>query len=105
MRSGLRGRDADTDWLFLGDSITAVGVTDDQGIDGGIGGTTTADAIVTIDAELARFSGRCVAVSFGSNDADEGPGSVTPARFAENYAYLVAKLRSAGKTPVVPTIP
>ena len=92
----------DRDWLFLGDSITIAGITDDLGINRGIAEATSADGLATIDAELARFGGRFVAISFGSNDAT---GVISPARFADNYNALVAKVRAAGKTPVVPTIP
>jgi lysophospholipase L1-like esterase len=92
----------DSDWLFLGDSITANGITDDLGINRGSAEATTADSVRHIDAELERFSGRYVAISFGSNDAT---GTVTPASFAENYRALIAKVRAAGKTAVVPTIP
>lgn len=114
-------------WIFLGDSITAGamghGTSDavetgansfaDQVFagsggrafppqeDGGVPCITTADLAPLFDEWLARFPGRYVAVSLGTNDAL----AVSPESFYANYAAMADATLAAGKVLVVPTIP
>ncbi len=83
---------------------------------GGIGGTTAADALETdtayggqvrIDYWLAQFPGKYVCLSYGSNDVNTGVLNDTTAVTAayDNLATLVQKVIAAGKVPCIPHMP
>lgn len=113
-------------WIHFGDSITALGLNyyehrvgseNDFSFaslvheqlpdrfpaqeDGGLGGTTIADAVSHIDEWLSVFPGRFVGIGFGTNDA----GRTSPEQFYASYATVVQRVLDAGKVPIVPTIP
>lgn len=113
-------------WIFFGDSITAgamghatlsgpagpvasfaeeifalTGRSFPPQENGGVPCITTADLAPVFADWLARFPGRFVAISLGSNDAM----GVSPAQFYERYARMIELVIQAGKVPVVPTIP
>lgn len=117
---------SDDGWIFFGDSITAgaMGHGEATGPDGpvpsfadqifaltgrafppqenaGIPCITTADLEPVFSEWLARFPGRFVAISLGSNDALGTP----PETFYARYARMVELILEAGKVPVIPTIP
>ncbi len=129
------GEGLDDDWIFFGDSITAMTINqleDDckapcpfgQGTLGqrihaerpayfplvqgaGIGGATTTDGVRMIAKFLPQFPGRFVALAFGTNDAPpcELDLAVCTERFFTNMESMVNSVLAAGKIPVVPTIP
>ncbi len=99
-------------WLFLGDSITFISLprafsdlpklvhTDKPSyypaiIDAAIGGTSTVNAVAAIDATMANFPGRFVALDYGTNDKSD--------QF--QMESLITKVIAAGKIPVVPHMP
>ena len=111
-------------WFFMGDSITAFAF--DQGnahapsfaaliherhpeffpatIDGGIGGEKASDGAAHVDDWLARNpSMHYFAIGYGSNDS-AGDASDTSG-FRASMAAIVRRLRSAGRVPIVATIP
>jgi lysophospholipase L1-like esterase len=114
---------AQDSWIFYGDSITEDGMhhepingtgnfsqlvnaarpgTYPAYEDGGTYGLVSADGAQRIATWLSTFPGRYVALSFGTNDAN-GCGDTTS--FYNNYVTMVQAVLSAGKVPVVPTIP
>lgn len=110
------------DWIFFGDSITEGGLLNDdsngqtfaQQINalepdyyplaesGGIGGFTSGDALTSFSTWLARFPGKFVALNYGTNDANVND---SPDTFYSNMATMAQDVISAGKIPIIPTIP
>ena len=111
------------DWIFYGDSITALSmghntVGNVQSFaqliqsnapdhfpveeDGGIGYLTSSNAVSYINTWLSLFPGKYVGLSYGTNDA---LGCVSPSTFYSNYTTLVQAVQQAGKVPVIPHIP
>jgi len=69
----------------------------------GTSGWSSVDALANLDATLAANPGyKYWALCFGTNDAYF---NTTPQAFKSNLRNMVAKLRTAGKIPVIPTIP
>ncbi len=111
------------DWIFFGDSITALSMAQytTGGVKffaqlindkvpnaypiqeaGGIGYLTSSDGAKYISSWLPLFPGKYVALSYGTNDAD---GCVSPASFYSNYVVMIQAVLKAGKIPVIPLIP
>jgi lysophospholipase L1-like esterase len=113
-------------WIFFGDSITAGAMGHDaigpeppatsfaQQVAALTGGRAfppqenagipcikTSDLVPHFAEWLARFPGRYVVISLGTNDA----GALAAEEFYANYAAMVEATLAAGKRPVVPTIP
>jgi hypothetical protein len=99
-------------WLFMGDSITHMAfprafsdlqrlVHADKPayapavIEAAIGGTATTTAVGALDATIAGYPGRFVALAYGTNDH--------PDTF--QMEALVQKLLAAGVVPVIPRMP
>lgn len=117
----------DDGWIFFGDSITAgamghetsspetgsvrsfaeqvATLTDGRAFpsqeNGGVPCITTADLAPVFEEWVARFAGRYVVISLGTNDAL----ALDPNQFYANYAAMIEATLAAGKRPVVPTIP
>ncbi len=108
-------------WMFYGDSITAGGMMNCYGTgfaelvnqidgryfpvqeNGGIGGIFSTDGKNNIDRWLEAFPGEYVSIAYGTNDAW---GNQTGAeKYYENTVYMIEKVLSLGKTPVLPKIP
>ena len=111
-------------WTFYGDSITEDGMPHQPVSgsgqnysqlvnasmpdhfpsfeDGGTGGLVSADGSGDINTWLPLFPGHYVGLSFGTNDAN---GCMSPTSFYNNYVLMVQAVLTAGKVPVVPTIP
>lgn len=110
-------------WIFFGDSITAGGMghATTGGVkafaqlinarapkyfpaqeSGGIGYLTSADGVKYINTWLQLFPGKYVALSYGTNDAND---CVDADNFYNNYVSLVQAVLNAGKIPVIPHIP
>ena len=111
-------------WLFVGDSITANGMghTKSQSItadsfsnqlativgitpaqeNAGMPGWATNTLMPYFPAWVHAFPGKYVTINLGTNDAAYG---ITPKQFFTNMSALVSEVLSAGKVPVVPTIP
>jgi len=110
-------------WLFVGDSITASGmghtslsvssdsftnqVGDLTGVypaqeNAGMPGWTATNMIPYLSTWLRSFNGKYVTINLGTNDA---AGGVAPGIFYANMSTLIKAVLSAGKIPVVPTIP
>jgi len=110
-------------WLFVGDSITANGMSHSE-ISGlasdsfgnqvakisgrvpvqenaGMPGWLSGDAKAYLPLWLAAFPGRYVTLNFGTND---GAG-VDPQMFYANMSSLVQQTIVRGKIPVIPLIP
>ena len=103
-------------WRFVGDSITANAMGHRKTNDSfnqlvskqvpnfpafemaGHGFWTSATALGSIDAFLANFPGRFVALPLGTNDAD-------PDDYRANMRKVIDRVLAAGKQPVLPTIP
>jgi lysophospholipase L1-like esterase len=103
-------------WKFVGDSITANAMGHRKTNDSfnqlvgrqvsnfpafemaGHGFWTSATALGSIDAFLASFPGRFVGLPLGTNDPD-------PDGYRTNMRGLIDRVLSAGKRPVLPTIP
>ncbi len=103
-------------WKFVGDSITANAMTHAATNDAfdqlvarqvpnapafemaGHGFWRSETTLGAIHAYLARFPGRFVGLSLGTNDQD-------PAAYRTHMTELVDDVLAAGKQPVVPTIP
>jgi lysophospholipase L1-like esterase len=118
------GGGTDDGWLFLGDSITAGGMShanmggtpaDSFGNqvnalahrtpvqeNAGMPGWTAAGLQPYIHQWLQLFPGKYVTLAFGSNDA---AGPMAPGVFYANMESLVKEVVAAGKVAVVPTIP
>jgi lysophospholipase L1-like esterase len=108
-------------WLFLGDSITACGMGNAWGTsfaeyihaldprfcpvqqNGGIGGLTSRDGKVHIQAWIAGNPAHFVPVAFGTNDAWGLPNDLKA--YESNVRYMLDTVLDAGKIPVLPTIP
>jgi hypothetical protein len=99
-------------WMFLGDSITYITMgyafsdlpqlvhqaRPDRWpaiVNAALGGTNTQTAVAVIDSTMAGFPGRYVVLAYGTND--------DPTMF--EMGTLVQHVISAGKIPVVPTMP
>jgi lysophospholipase L1-like esterase len=112
-------------WIFYGDSITAgafghatIGSTGNfsqlinagntnffpSHVDAGVGGWKTTDLVSRMDAWLALFPGRYVAINFGTNHTGDCSASGQNT-FYNEYLTLVDKVIAAGKVPVVPKMP
>ncbi len=108
-------------WIFYGDSITAGGMNNCYGTgfathvnqlderyfpvqeNGGIGGITSTDGRNNIDKWLASNPSKYVSIAYGTNDAwGNQTGSE---KYYENTVYMVEAVLTAGKIPVLPTIP
>jgi lysophospholipase L1-like esterase/thiol-disulfide isomerase/thioredoxin len=109
-------------WIFLGDSITAMGLTHEQIgtknlsqminaalpnyfpliIDGGTGGMSSDYGAKNIARWLKDFPGKYVALAYGTNDAGWG---VSPDVFYSQYESMVKEVLAANKIPIIPTIP
>jgi lysophospholipase L1-like esterase len=123
----------DDDWIFFGDSITEMSINElrpatcpepcpwGEGtiaqrihaakpayfplVEGaGVGGFNARQGLALLEKHLAKFPGRFVALSFGTNDAIRCTGDC-PKRFYANMEAMVRRVVAAGKVPVVPTIP
>jgi lysophospholipase L1-like esterase len=109
----------DDAFLFLGDSITAAGMSHSGAtlpqlvhsrapehfplqVNAGMSGWTSVDALEHIDAWLEEFPGRFVVLAFGTNDAW---AARDPDQFANDIAALVERVMSRGKIAILPTIP
>lgn len=110
-------------WLFLGDSITAGGMTQENTNfstivhnanpsffpsqeNGGEGGFHTWDALSFIEIWLANFPGHFVTLCYGTNDVNTSPGDIRVVNTAiANLKYLADKVIAAGKVPIIPHIP
>jgi lysophospholipase L1-like esterase len=111
------------DWIFYGDSITAMGM--DQytvGVvpafanlinaklpdrfpvqeGGGIGYLTSGDGVKYIPTWLSLFPGKYVGLSYGTNDANSCIGATV---YYNNYVTMVQAVLKAGKIPIVPKMP
>jgi lysophospholipase L1-like esterase len=115
---------ASDSWIFYGDSITEDGMPHEPVSgsspnfsqlvnavrpayfpayeDGGIGGLVSGDGASHINSWLSTFPGRYVGLAYGTNDAN---GCISPTTFYNHYVTMVQAVVSAGKVPVVPTIP
>ena len=99
-------------WLFMGDSITHMALvypasniqnlvgSIENGrwpayIEDGTGGRSTGTAQIIIASRLASFSGKYVALCYGTNDSDSG----------FQMESLVRSVIASGKIPVVPRMP
>jgi hypothetical protein len=119
-------------WLFLGDSITAEGMTHANigggswtggdyaqlvhasvpayypvQIDGGIGGWTSDDGATNITGLMGNFSGHFVSLAFGTNDANE-PYLLSTAQIQTYYSNMLTMIdavQRAGDLAVVPYVP
>ena len=110
-------------WLFAGDSITASGMGHTNlavraesftnlvgavtGVyppqqNAGMPGWTSGDMISHLPQWLRAFHGKYVTLSLGTNDAASGS---PPGAFYANMSTLIKQVLSAGKVPLVPTIP
>lgn len=123
---------ANDDIIFYGDSITQDGMPHDTRVavdgttvgtyaqlvnaqkpayfpayqDGGIGGLLSADGAAHINTWLALFPGHYVTLNYGTNDADAGAGDPSIVQpFHDNMAAMVQAVLTAGKVPILPTIP
>jgi hypothetical protein len=101
-------------WLFMGDSITFLGLTY-YGSDlpalvqklkperfpaiivGAIPGTSAQSAVNVLDATMLEFPGQFVVLAYGTNDL--------PDEFPSNMELLVQKVIASGRVPVVPHMP
>ncbi len=111
------------DWIFYGDSITALTmaqyttggvkffaqlINDKVPADfpvqeaGGIGYLQSSTGAQYINTWLSLFPGKYVALDYGTNDAN---GCVSPASFYSSYAIMIQAVLKAGKIPIVPYIP
>lgn len=126
-------RAREDDWMFFGDSITAVAMARyplflectlcDRRIDsfasmlrarqpgrtpvdeaGGINGVSARVAAPLLPAWLAEFPGRYVALAFGTNDAGACDATCVSA-FGRAYRAMIASVLAAKKIPLVPSIP
>ncbi|MGD8399324.1 MAG: cellulose binding domain-containing protein [Bacillota bacterium] len=115
------GRGAEDDWIFYGDSITAGGMVANgdnsfaQLVNkakpnyfpvaecGGIGGIFSIQGAQYIEQWLSVFPGKYVGISFGTNDAWGNQTGAT--NFGKNLETMVKAVLTAGKIPVIPTIP
>lgn len=112
---------ASDSWLFLGDSITAGGMVISYGTtyganlnsidsrynpvqeNGGIGGISSYHGCEAIDGWLSDSSANYVSIAYGTNDS-WGNQSGTD-RYYTSTKYMIDAILSAGKIPVLPTIP
>jgi lysophospholipase L1-like esterase len=116
---------SDDTWFFMGDSITAfvfdratpahqpgfaerihalAPAYDPAIINGGIGGDKSDDGVRRIDAWLTSCPDmKHWVLAYGTNDAAGNAEDVS--RFRANMATLVARVRSAGREPVLGEIP
>ena len=111
------------DWIFYGDALVTEGlaVAPVHGVDtfaklinaaipdhfpvaegGGIPNQTTADGAARIRGWLAGFPGKYVGLAFGTKDA---ANCTDPDAFSRSFESMVQAVLTAGKIPVVPTIP
>ena len=111
-------------WFFMGDSITALafgrrapgvmgfservrllhGPRQPAVLNGGVGGTSSADGARSIDGWLARSPDvHFWAIGYGTNDA-AGNGTGT-GPFRANLETLVRRVRAAHREPIFATIP
>ena len=119
------------DWIFFGDSLTQDGMSHDPLKDaggagtmaqlvqtrnpgffpvveaGGIGGFNSSDGAAHMATWLDLFPGRYVALSYGTNDANNASaGDPNVAQtFYGNYSAMIQAALALGKVPVVPTVP
>ena len=110
----------DDSWIFYGDSITQGGMvvafdTFAQRINamdnkyfpaaenGGIGGILSKDGKDNIDKWISIFPGKYCIVAYGTNDC--WGNQTGTQKYYENTEYMINAIISAGKIPVVPTIP
>ncbi|HLX41460.1 MAG TPA: SGNH/GDSL hydrolase family protein [Ktedonobacteraceae bacterium] len=111
------------DWIFFGDSITALTmaqyttggvkffaqlINDKVPVafpieeDGGTGYVQSNIGAQYMQTWLSFFPGKYVVLSYGTNDAN---GCVSPASFYNNYVVMLQAILKAGKIPVIPHIP
>lgn len=109
-------------WLFIGDSITAGGMGNNNGssfsyyinkfsegayspiqINAGIGGLTSNHGKNNIKGWLKQFPGRYVSIAYGTNDCWGNPNNTKT--YHDNLAYMIQAIHDAGKTVVLPKIP
>jgi hypothetical protein len=101
-------------WLFMGDSITFLGLSYFSSdlpalvqtlqperypaiIVGAIPGTSASSAVSVLDETMNTFPGQFVVLAYGTNDlADE---------YSANMELLVQKVIDSGRVPVVPHMP
>lgn len=68
-----------------------------------VGGTTSADGLALMPNMLLWNPGpKICVIAFGTND---GPAGITPSVYQANMEAMIALVKSAGKTPVIPSIP
>ncbi|MNS68861.1 multifunctional acyl-CoA thioesterase I and protease I and lysophospholipase L1 [compost metagenome] len=107
--------EAPVGWLAFGDSLTqdafatilawreVLGPNGPTPINAGVRGDTTTTALARIDGVLtAHPSARFVGLAFGTNDVW---GRMTVAQFRTNMQALIDRVKAAGRTPVLATIP
>lgn len=75
-----------------------------QGLNKGVGGNTTDDALARINEDVLSQPGSCVTVMFGANDGWRDPrqkpplpAALTPERYRDNLLEIVRRIKSAGK--------
>ncbi len=111
------------DWIFFGDSITALTMAQSTvgGVKffaqlindkvpnnypiqeaGGTGYVQSNTGAQYINTWLSLFPGKYVALDYGTNDAN---GCVSPASFYSNYVIMIQAVLKAGKVPIIPHIP
>jgi lysophospholipase L1-like esterase len=123
----------DDDWIFFGDSITAMSINETRPVTcpipcpygegtigqrihaakpeyfplvegAGVGGFNAHQGLTLLNKYLPTFAGRFVGLSFGTNDAVDCIGDC-PRRFYANMEAMVQRVIAAGKVPIVPKIP
>jgi lysophospholipase L1-like esterase len=110
---------AEDSWLFVGDSITAGGMDNEEKgsqtypqiinaslsayfpaqENAGRGTWTTDDVLPHFQGWIDQFPGRYVCISFGTNDSGMNPND-----FYNNYEALFNIVNAAGKIAVIPTV-
>lgn len=107
--------EAPVGWLAFGDSLTqdafatvlawreVLGPNGPTPINAGVRGDTTTTALTRIDKALADHpSARFVGLAFGTNDVW---GRMTVDEFRTNMQAMIDRVKAAGRTPVLATIP
>ena len=79
---------------LTGNDVSALPIEEN----GAIAGTDSGTAVADINKWLKVFPGKYVALDYGTND-------LCSSRLEVNYNYLIPKLISIGKIPIIPTIP